>query len=624
MKNISRPLSLAIAVLVLAIGAVFVISLTPLASASNPRQDAIPAFDLAGTNWVLSSLDGRLPLPGAVLTLQLAKDGAATGSDGCNQFRTTYTQKDSSLTFKQPAASTLMACPEPVMKQSALYMDALAKTTTFMATERVLILFGGNEILATFVTESQGLADTAWDVINFNNGRGAVVSVLPETELTVLFGADGSVTGSAGCNEYVASHLAISNTIKISAPGTTLRFCAEPKGIMDQEFEFLNALESAATYNITGDVMQMRTADDQLALIMTRKIIVDLPAPKPATPTGRVIGTQNLNIRSGPGTNYPVIGTARYGDEGEIVGRNANGDWWAVAAPSLPGGIGWVSADFVLATNAGNVPIIAAPPIPPTRTPIPITPTPTPMPQATATPVAVISFGADRTSINRGECVTLNWNVQNVQGVWVYPQGEPYNRFPRTGQGSEQVCPPVTTTYEMRVLLRDGTIQFRQVTINVSQPPTAVPPTAVPPTAVPPTAVPPTAVPPTAVPPTAVPPTVNPLAGTHWNVVNFNNGKGAVTTKIEGTTITLQFDTAGQVSGNSGCNTYSASYRVSGNALSIEPPSGTLTVCETPEGVMGQEAQFLAALQNSATFDISGSTLTIRDAGGAMQVVATR
>jgi len=613
-KNISRPLSLAIAVLFLAIGAVFVISLTPLASASNPRQDAIPAFDLADTNWVLSSLDGRLPLPGAVLTLQLAKDGAATGSDGCNQFRTTYTQKDSSLTFKQPAASTLMACPEPVMKQSALYMDALAKTTTFMATERVLILFGGNEILATFVTESQGLADTAWDVINFNNGRGAVVSVLPETELTVLFGADGSVTGSAGCNEYVASHLAISNTIKISAPGTTLRFCAEPKGIMDQEFEFLNALESAATYNITGDVMQMRTADDQLALIMTRKIIVDLPAPKPATPTGRVTGTQNLNIRSGPGTNYPVIGTARYGDEGEIVGRNANGDWWAVSAPSLPDGIGWVSADFVLATNAENVPVIAAPPIPPTRTPIPITPTPTPMPQATATPVAVISFGADRTSINRGECVTLNWNVQNVQGVWVYPQGEPYNRFPRTGQGSEQVCPPVTTTYEMRVLLRDGTIQFRQVTINVSQPPTAVPPTAVPPTAVPPTAV----------PPTAVPPTVNPLAGTRWNVVNFNNGKGAVTTKIEGTTITLQFDTAGQVSGNSGCNTYSASYRVSGNALSIEPPSGTLTVCETPEGVMGQEAQFLAALQNSATFDIAGSTLTIRDAGGAMQVVATR
>ncbi len=612
MKNISRPLSLAIAVLILAIGVVFVISFAPLASASNPRQ--VPAFDLADTNWVLSSLDGRLPLPGAALTLQLDKDGAATGSDGCNQFRATYSRNENKLTFKQPAAGTMIACSEPVMKQSALYLNALAKTTEYMATERALILFGGNEILATFVAEAQGLSDTAWDVINFNNGRDAVVGVLPETELTALFGADGNVAGSAGCNEYVATYAAISNTIKINTPGTTLRFCAEPKGVMDQEFEFLNALASAATYNITGDVMQMRTADDQLALIMTRKTIVDLPAPKPLTPMGRVTGTQNLNIRSGPGTNYPVIGAARYGDEGEIVGRNANGDWWAVAAPSLPGGIGWVSADFVLATNAGNVPIIAAPTPPPTRTPIPIPPTPTPMPQATATPVAVISFGADRTSINRGECITLNWSVQNVQGVWVYPQGEPYNRFPRTGQGSEQVCPPVTTTYEMRVLLLDGSTQFRQVTINVTQPPTAVPPTAVPPTAVPPTAV----------PPTVVPPTVNPLAGTHWNVVNFNNGKGAVTTKIEGTAITLQFDTAGRVSGNSGCNTYSASYRVSGNALSIEPPSGTLKVCGTPEGVMDQEQQFLAALQNSATFDIVGSTLTIRDAGGAMQVVATR
>lgn len=241
------------------------------------------------------------------------------------------------------------------------------------------------------------------------------------------------------------------------------------------------------------------------------------------------------------------------------------------------------------------------------------------MPQATATPVAQISFGADRTSINRGECVTLNWNVQNVQGVWVYPQGEPYNRFPRAGQGSDQVCPAVTTTYEMRVLLRDGTIQFRQVTINVSQPPTAVPPTAAPPTAVPPTAV-----PPTAVPPTAVPPTVNPLAGTRWNVVNVNNGNNAVVGIITGTTITLEFSMEDRVSGTAGCNTYSGGYRASGDSLSIDSVSSTALLCVEPEGVMDQEAQYLNALRNATTYDIIGNTLTIRDAGGAMQVVATR
>ena len=148
----------------------------------------------------------------------------------------------------------------------------------------------------------------------------------------------------------------------------------------------------------------MRTADDALAVVMKRKVIVDLPAPNPTpkTPTGRVVGAQTLNIRSGPGTAFPVIGAARAGDEGEIVGRSADGRWWAVSAPSLPGGIGWVSADFVLATNAENVPVIASPPPP---TPRPPTPTPVPTARPTAAPpppptaMPEISFWADRTSI---------------------------------------------------------------------------------------------------------------------------------------------------------------------------------------------------------------------------------
>ena len=55
---------------------------------------------------------------------------------------------------------------------------------------------------------------------------------------------------------------------------------------------------------------------------------------------------------------------------------------------------------------------------------------------------AQINFWADRTQINQGECATLNWDVHNVQAVWVYPQGSDFNAFPRTGQGNERVCPP--------------------------------------------------------------------------------------------------------------------------------------------------------------------------------------
>jgi heat shock protein HslJ len=113
------------------------------------------------------------------------------------------------------------------------------------------------------------------------------------------------------------------------------------------------------------------------------------------------------------------------------------------------------------------------------------------------------------------------------------------------------------------------------------------------------------------------------VSGTSWKVMNYNNGKQAVVGLLTGTEITLKFGADDQVSGKSGCNTYSGGYKTSGDQLKVGPLASTMMACESPAGVMEQEQQYLAALQNAATYDIAGSTLTIRDAGGAMQVVAT-
>ena len=99
---------------------------------------------------------------------------------------------------------------------------------------------------------------------------------------------------------------------------------------------------------------------------------------------------------------------------------------------------------------------------------------------------------------------------------------------------------------------------------------------------------------------------------------------GAVTGVIPDTSLTLAFDGAGQVTGNAGCNTYSAGYRAGGNSLTIDRPNATMRFCETPEGVMQQEQQFLAALHSAATFSISGDQLQIRSGSDALAVVATR
>jgi hypothetical protein len=74
-----------------------------------------------------------------------------------------------------------------------------------------------------------------------------------------------------------------------------------------------------------------------------------------------------LNVRGGPGLNYPVIDSLSQGTQVEIAGRNSAGTWWEVR---LPGGRpGWVSGAAELVQISGTpsaVPEVTAPAAPAT------------------------------------------------------------------------------------------------------------------------------------------------------------------------------------------------------------------------------------------------------------------
>lgn len=108
------------------------------------------------------------------------------------------------------------------------------------------------------------------------------------------------------------------------------------------------------------------------------------------------------------------------------------------------------------------------------------------------------------------------------------------------------------------------------------------------------------------------------LTGTEWGAVNYNNGNQAVVSLILDTAITANFGEDGQLSGSAGCNNYTASYTVEGENISIGPAASTRMFCAEPEGIMEQEAQYLAALSTAATWSIDGTQLTLRTADGAM------
>lgn len=186
-------------------------------------------------------------------------------------------------------------------------------------------------------------------------------------------------------------------------------------------------------------------------------IFTPTPSPLPATPAPSLQAVSDVNVRSGPGTSFQVLGLLRAADSVAVVGRSADGAWWQIIFPPNSGNLGWVVGTYVQPNPAANnVPIAAGPPLPPTATPTPPAPTSTPAPSAE------VSFTTDRTELNSGQCTKLRWQVKNVTGYYVD------NIAGAGDEGEREVCDPVgTNTHTLRIQRQDGSTQDFTVTITV-------------------------------------------------------------------------------------------------------------------------------------------------------------
>ena len=126
------------------------------------------------------------------------------------------------------------------------------------------------------------------------------------------------------------------------------------------------------------------------------------PIPPTATPVPVPVAMARidaLNIRTGPGANYPDITQVNRGTQMVINGRNDSCSWFQV---TLPGGRqGWVAQEYVDASvPTCHPPLVAAPP------------TPAAPPTATRPPAAL----ASNVSQFSGSQGTSNWWYQVEQG----------------------------------------------------------------------------------------------------------------------------------------------------------------------------------------------------------------
>ena len=230
------------------------------------------AADLEGTRWTLDSYrtsEGEFVglLPNTEITLTF-ESGEVRGSAGCNNYFGSYELEGDGLSIG-PLASTEMYCaPDELMDQEGAYLVALQGAASYQIADRQLRIANaeGEKVLAFSVAMPTPLTGTTWLMTFYYDGKGAVVSALLGTKITAVFGEDGKISGSAGCNNYTASYEVDGERITVGPAATTRMMCAEPEGIMEQEAAYLAALESAVSYTIEGDQLELMDAEGRRAV----------------------------------------------------------------------------------------------------------------------------------------------------------------------------------------------------------------------------------------------------------------------------------------------------------------------------------------------------------------------
>jgi heat shock protein HslJ len=208
--------------------------------------------------------------------------------------------------------------------------------------------------------------------------------------------------------------------------------------------------------------------------------------------------------------------------------------------------------------------------------------TATPEPTAAPEVPVIHAFSVSPNQVQAGECMGISWSVGG---------GTSYSRILRNGavliddagySGQQMDClyEPGTYTYRLEASNPTGeSVSQEQVGIVTEGAPE------------------------------------NPLAGTRWQATAIHDAEtGSIAEVIPDTSLTASFGADGRLNGSAGCNTYSASYTVSGAQLAFTPPSLTSMLCE--EDVMSQETVFVTALTQAGSYNVEGEQLYILNALG--------
>ena len=165
-----------------------------------------------------------------------------------------------------------------------------------------------------------------------------------------------------------------------------------------------------------------------------------------------VMALQDVNIRSGPGTQFRILSYVAEGQTAKVTGMSANGNWWRVICPDDRIGSCWVSALSGLTK--------------PTDGPLPQTP---PVTKADVQSVEIQileSFPVQANAIARGQFPDAGCTT--IAGVNQSRSGNTFTVTLTTKVDPNSICSQVITPFEYVVSLDVSSLLPAQYIVNVN------------------------------------------------------------------------------------------------------------------------------------------------------------
>lgn len=213
--------------------------------------------------WVL--VGGPVPEAAfGVTTLRIDVDGGAGGSTACNGYFADGPAVDGDEWLAVGFSVTAMGCQSDLMDAQFEYLEVLAAMSVVTVSETSLQLSDsdGTNILRfdrVIPPPDSALVDTTWVLESMIEGDAVSSTIGGAEHATLVFGGDGSVTGTDGCGSLSGSYEMDGDRIRLNVaidPGTGCddRFAAQSAHIED-------VLAADTTYRIDGPRLVLTAPD---------------------------------------------------------------------------------------------------------------------------------------------------------------------------------------------------------------------------------------------------------------------------------------------------------------------------------------------------------------------------